>query len=103
MAIALKADQLRTAAYPALSHRHAGAIHGVEQHCRRDGEITETIFENRFMHVQELKRMNADIKVEGNTAVVCGVPALDGANVMATDLGPRRASCSLVLSPRERR
>ena len=57
--------------------------------------ITETIFENRFMHVQELKRMNADIKVEGNTAVVCGVASLDGANVMATDL---RASASLVLA-----
>jgi UDP-N-acetylglucosamine 1-carboxyvinyltransferase len=57
--------------------------------------ITETIFENRFMHVQELKRMNADIKVEGNTAVVCGVARLDGADVMATDL---RASASLVLA-----
>ncbi|MEP6605007.1 MAG: UDP-N-acetylglucosamine 1-carboxyvinyltransferase, partial [Nitrosospira sp.] len=57
--------------------------------------ITETIFENRFMHVQELKRMNADIKVEGNTAVVCGVTSLDGASVMATDL---RASASLVLA-----
>ena len=57
--------------------------------------ITETIFENRFMHVQELKRMNADIRVEGNTAVVCGVAGLDGANVMATDL---RASASLVLA-----
>jgi UDP-N-acetylglucosamine 1-carboxyvinyltransferase len=59
------------------------------------GIITETIFENRFMHVQELKRMNADIKVEGNTAVVCGVARLDGAKVMATDL---RASASLVLA-----
>ncbi|HEU4855341.1 MAG TPA: UDP-N-acetylglucosamine 1-carboxyvinyltransferase, partial [Nitrosospira sp.] len=57
--------------------------------------ITETIFENRFMHVQELKRMNADIKVEGNTAVVSGVARLDGAKVMATDL---RASASLVLA-----
>jgi UDP-N-acetylglucosamine 1-carboxyvinyltransferase len=57
--------------------------------------ITETIFENRFMHVQELERMNADIKVEGNTAVVCGVTGLDGANVMATDL---RASACLVLA-----
>ena len=57
--------------------------------------ITETIFENRFMHVQELKRMGANIEVEGNTAVVRGVASLDGANVMATDL---RASASLVLA-----
>ena len=57
--------------------------------------VTETIFENRFMHVQELKRLGADIEVEGNTAVVKGVPHLDGAIVMATDL---RASASLVLA-----
>jgi UDP-N-acetylglucosamine 1-carboxyvinyltransferase len=57
--------------------------------------ITETIFENRFMHVPELLRMGADIKVEGDTAVVNGVPRLKGAPVMATDL---RASSSLVLA-----
>ena len=57
--------------------------------------VTETIFENRFMHVQELQRLGADIEVEGNTAVVKGVPHLDGATVMATDL---RASASLVLA-----
>jgi UDP-N-acetylglucosamine 1-carboxyvinyltransferase len=57
--------------------------------------VTETIFENRFMHVQELRRLGADIEVEGNTAVVKGVPHLDGATVMATDL---RASASLVLA-----
>ena len=56
--------------------------------------ITETIFENRFMHVQELKRLGADIEFEGNTAVVKGVANLQGATVMATDL---RASASLVL------
>jgi UDP-N-acetylglucosamine 1-carboxyvinyltransferase len=56
--------------------------------------ITETIFENRFMHVQELKRLGADIEFEGNTAVVKGVARLEGATVMATDL---RASASLVL------
>jgi UDP-N-acetylglucosamine 1-carboxyvinyltransferase len=56
--------------------------------------ITETIFENRFMHVQELKRLGADIEFEGNTAVVKGVPQLEGAIVMATDL---RASAGLVL------
>ena len=57
--------------------------------------VTETIFENRFMHVSELKRMGADIRVQGPTAIVTGVPQLSGAPVMATDL---RASASLVLA-----
>ncbi len=57
--------------------------------------ITETIFENRFMHAPELVRLGADIRVQGNTAVVRGVPLLTGAPVMATDL---RASVSLVLA-----
>jgi len=57
--------------------------------------ITETVFENRFMHVQELRRLGANIEVEGNTAIVHGVPILGGAGVMATDL---RASACLVLA-----
>jgi UDP-N-acetylglucosamine 1-carboxyvinyltransferase len=57
--------------------------------------IKETIFENRFMHVPELARMGADIRIEGDLAVVHGVPKLKGAQVMATDL---RASSSLVLA-----
>ncbi|MBN2284503.1 MAG: UDP-N-acetylglucosamine 1-carboxyvinyltransferase [Deltaproteobacteria bacterium] len=57
--------------------------------------VTETVFENRFMHVQELLRMGADITIEGNSAIVKGVPGLRGAPVMATDL---RASASLVLA-----
>jgi UDP-N-acetylglucosamine 1-carboxyvinyltransferase len=57
--------------------------------------ITETIFENRMMHVQELRRLGADIEVEGNAAVVRGVTRLTGANVMATDL---RASACLVIA-----
>ena len=57
--------------------------------------ISETIFENRFMHVSELARMGADIDVRGNTAIVHGVPSLSGASVMATDL---RASASLVIA-----
>ena len=57
--------------------------------------ISETIFENRFIHVSELKRMGADINVSGNTALIKGVPQLSGAPVMATDL---RASASLVLA-----
>jgi UDP-N-acetylglucosamine 1-carboxyvinyltransferase len=57
--------------------------------------ITETIFENRFMHVSELNRMGADIRVTGRTATVTGVASLQGAQVMATDL---RASASLVIA-----
>jgi UDP-N-acetylglucosamine 1-carboxyvinyltransferase len=57
--------------------------------------ITENIFENRFMHVAELRRLGADIAVDGHTAVVRGTAALSGAQVMATDL---RASASLVLA-----
>jgi UDP-N-acetylglucosamine 1-carboxyvinyltransferase len=57
--------------------------------------VSETIFENRFMHVHELIRMGADIKIEGNNAIVRGVENLSGAPVMATDL---RASVCLVLA-----
>jgi UDP-N-acetylglucosamine 1-carboxyvinyltransferase len=57
--------------------------------------ITETVFENRFMHVSELMRMGADITIQGGSAVVRGVPALNGAQTMATDL---RASASLILA-----
>jgi UDP-N-acetylglucosamine 1-carboxyvinyltransferase len=59
------------------------------------GVINETIFENRFMHVNELLRLGADIRVEGHTAIVRGVEKLSGAPVMATDL---RASASLILA-----
>jgi UDP-N-acetylglucosamine 1-carboxyvinyltransferase len=59
------------------------------------GVITETIFENRFMHALELARLGADIETSGNTAIVRGVPRLQGATVMATDL---RASASLVVA-----
>jgi UDP-N-acetylglucosamine 1-carboxyvinyltransferase len=59
------------------------------------GVITETIFENRFMHALELQRLGADIRIEGNTAVVTGSTHLTGAPVMATDL---RASAALVLA-----
>jgi UDP-N-acetylglucosamine 1-carboxyvinyltransferase len=57
--------------------------------------VTETIFENRFMHVQEMNRLGAQISIEGNTAMIEGVEYLSGANVMATDL---RASASLVIA-----
>jgi UDP-N-acetylglucosamine 1-carboxyvinyltransferase len=58
-------------------------------------KVTETIFENRFMHVNELVRLGANIEIDGNTAVVHGVGGLSGATVMATDL---RASASLVIA-----
>jgi UDP-N-acetylglucosamine 1-carboxyvinyltransferase len=59
------------------------------------GTITETVFENRFMHIQELQRMGAEIQVVGNTAFIKGVNGLIGAPVMATDL---RASASLIMA-----
>lgn len=92
---ALKSTDLRTAPYPAFPTDMQAQFMVLNSIAAGTAIITETIFENRFMHVQELKRMNADIKVEGNTAVVYGVAALNGANVMATDL---RASASLVLA-----
>jgi UDP-N-acetylglucosamine 1-carboxyvinyltransferase len=60
-----------------------------------ESKISETIFENRFMHVQELARLGADIRINGDTALVRGVKELRGAEVMATDL---RASVSLVIA-----
>jgi len=60
-----------------------------------NSRVTETIFENRFMHVQEMNRLGAQIGIEGNTAMIEGVEYLSGANVMATDL---RASASLVIA-----
>ena len=59
------------------------------------GVITETVFENRFMHALELQRLGADIRLEGNTAIITGVAKMSGAPVMATDL---RASACLVLA-----
>ena len=79
-----------------LRHRHAGAVHGA-RHASPTAPrvITETIFENRFMHALELQRLGADISIQGNTAVVRGVERLQGATVMATDL---RASAGLVIA-----
>lgn len=90
-----KSVNVRTAPYPAFPTDMQAQF--MSLNCIADGTaiITETIFENRLMHVQELKRMNANIEVEGNAAVICGIPQLDGAHVMATDL---RASASLVIA-----
>jgi UDP-N-acetylglucosamine 1-carboxyvinyltransferase len=92
---ALNAVNLRTSPYPAFPTDMQAQFMALNTVSRGTALMTETIFENRFMHVQELKRLGADIEVEGNTAVVKGVPHLDGAIVMATDL---RASASLVLA-----
>jgi UDP-N-acetylglucosamine 1-carboxyvinyltransferase len=92
---ALGAVNVRTAPYPAFPTDMQAQFMALNSVARGTAIVTETIFENRFMHVQELKRLGADIEVEGNTAVVKGVAHLDGAAVMATDL---RASASLVLA-----
>jgi UDP-N-acetylglucosamine 1-carboxyvinyltransferase len=90
----LRAVNVRTAPYPAFPTDMQAQFMALDSVATGTALVTETVFENRFMHVQELKRLGADIEVEGNTAVVKGVAHLDGATVMATDL---RASASLVL------
>ena len=89
-----KAVHIRTAPYPAFPTDMQAQFVALNAIAEGVGTITETIFENRFMHVQELQRMGAQIQLEGNTAISTGVPLLTGAPIMATDL---RASASLVL------
>ena len=91
----LKSVNLRTAPYPAFPTDMQAQFMALNSVAEGAAIITETIFENRFMHAQELKRMGANIEVEGSVAIVHGVAHLDGTNVMATDL---RASASLVLA-----
>ncbi|SNX58992.1 UDP-N-acetylglucosamine 1-carboxyvinyltransferase [Nitrosomonas ureae] len=90
-----KSINVRTAPYPAFPTDMQAQFMSLNCVASGTAIVTETIFENRLMHVQELIRMNANIEVEGNTAIVHGVPQLDGAHVMATDL---RASASLVIA-----
>jgi len=92
---ALRAADVRTAPFPAFPTDMQAQFMALATRADGASVITETIFENRMMHVQELVRLGADIEVEGNTAVVRGVPKLTGANVMATDL---RASACLVIA-----
>jgi UDP-N-acetylglucosamine 1-carboxyvinyltransferase len=89
------AVNLRTAPYPAFPTDMQAQFVALNAVAEGTGTVVETIFENRFMHVQELNRMGAHIALEGNTAVVTGVEKLSGAPVMATDL---RASASLVIA-----
>ncbi len=91
----VRAVNLRTAPYPAFPTDMQAQFMAMNTVAQGTSLITETIFENRFMHVQELKRMGADIEVEGNAAVIRGKSALSGATVMATDL---RASAGLVIA-----
>lgn len=90
-----KGVTVRTAPYPAFPTDMQAQFIALNAVAEGSGNVTETIFENRFMHVYELQRMGAKIEMEGNTAIVNGVKSLKGAPVMATDL---RASASLALA-----
>jgi UDP-N-acetylglucosamine 1-carboxyvinyltransferase len=90
-----KAVSIRTAPYPGFATDMQAQFMALATVARGTAVITETIFENRFMHALEMQRLGADIKLEGNTAVVKGVERLQGAKVMATDL---RASAGLVIA-----
>ncbi|HKQ81977.1 MAG TPA: UDP-N-acetylglucosamine 1-carboxyvinyltransferase [Steroidobacteraceae bacterium] len=89
------AVDLRTAPYPAFPTDMQAQFAALNTVADGVGTVTETIFENRFMHMLEMRRMGADIRLEGNTAIIRGVESLTAAPVMATDL---RASASLVLA-----
>ncbi|WP_078117932.1 UDP-N-acetylglucosamine 1-carboxyvinyltransferase [Thiosocius teredinicola] len=90
-----RAVNVHTAPFPAFPTDMQAQFTAMNSVAEGVGTITETVFENRFMHVQELQRMGANIKLEGNTAICSGIPRLKAAPVMATDL---RASASLVLA-----
>jgi len=90
-----KAVSVRTAPYPAFPTDMQAQFAALNTIAEGTSTVVETVFENRFMHVQELKRMGADIEIEGNTAIIRGVEALTSAPVMATDL---RASASLIIA-----
>lgn len=90
-----RAFNFRTAPFPGLATDMQAQLMALACVAQGTSVIAETIFENRFMHVQELRRLGAQIEVDGHTAVVKGVPSLSGARVMATDL---RASAGLVIA-----
>jgi UDP-N-acetylglucosamine 1-carboxyvinyltransferase len=91
----LRAVDVRTAPYPAFPTDMQAQFAALNTVANGVGTITETIFENRFMHMLEMRRLGAEIRLEGNTAIIHGVEKLTAAPVMATDL---RASASLVLA-----
>ena len=90
-----KSVSVRTVPHPGFPTDMQAQFMALDCIAEGTGRITETIFENRFMHVPELQRLGADIAIDGHTAVVTGVKELSGATVMATDL---RASASLVIA-----
>ncbi len=90
-----QAVDVRTAPYPAFPTDMQAQFAALNTVASGVSTITETVFENRFMHMLEMRRMGAEIRLEGNTAIIRGVPKLTAAPVMATDL---RASASLVLA-----
>jgi UDP-N-acetylglucosamine 1-carboxyvinyltransferase len=95
MAARPKAVSFRTTEYPGFPTDMQAQFMALNAIAEGSSHVTETIFENRFMHVQEMNRLGAAIDIEGNTAIVTGVSQLVGAPVMATDL---RASASLVIA-----
>jgi len=90
-----RAVDIRTAPYPAFPTDMQAQFAALNTVADGVSTVIETIFENRFMHMLEMRRLGAEIRIEGNTAIIRGVPALTAAPVMATDL---RASASLVLA-----
>ena len=90
-----KAVNIRTAPYPGFPTDMQAQFCALNAIATGTGSVTETVFENRFMHIQEILRLGASVHVEGNTAIIDGVDNLNGAQVMATDL---RASASLILA-----
>jgi UDP-N-acetylglucosamine 1-carboxyvinyltransferase len=90
-----KSVDVRTAPYPAFPTDMQAQFAALDTVAAGVGTVVETIFENRFMHMLEMRRMGAEIRLEGNTAIIHGVERLTAAPVMATDL---RASASLVLA-----
>ena len=90
-----KAVSVKTAPYPGFPTDMQAQFASMNCVAEGTGSITETVFENRFMHIHELMRMGADVKLEGNTAIITGVEQLHAAPIMATDL---RASASLVIA-----
>ncbi len=89
------AVNIRTAPYPGFPTDMQAQFCALNSIAEGTGSVTETVFENRFMHIQEFMRLGANVHLEGNTVIIQGVEGLNGAQVMATDL---RASASLILA-----
>ena len=90
-----RAVNIRTAPYPGFPTDMQAQFCALNAIAEGTGSVTETVFENRFMHIQEFVRLGANVQIEGNTVIINGVEGLNGAQVMATDL---RASASLILA-----